>query len=103
MSGVQADEGGVRLNVKLSGREFPLLVTDISRIPKGPRRTHRLAHLATLGLCWERTVGGQDLVGCGRPEPGEDAAVPDIQGPSGYRCRLDSDQLAALLADERES
>jgi hypothetical protein len=102
VSGSETDEGDVRLNVKLSGREFPLLVGDISRIPKGPRRTHRLAHLATLGLCWERTVGGQDVVGCGQLVPREGAAV-DSTGSPGYRSRLDSDQLAALLADECES
>ena len=53
-------------------------------------------------LCWERTVGGQDVVGCGRVAPSEAAAAQDTPGSPGYRSRLDAVQLAALLADECE-
>lgn len=91
----------VRMNVKVSRRDFPLLTDEIARLPKGPRRTNRLAHLATLGLCWERAVAGmetshreasRELV----PLPGT-LALP-VGGPAQhYRNRLNAGQLAALL------
>lgn len=90
----------VRMNVKVSRRDFPLLTEEIGRLPKGPRRTNRLAHLATLGLCWERAVAGMDA---SLREPSHElaslssvVALPrDSAQP--YRSRLDASQLAALL------
>lgn len=91
----------VRMNVKMSRRDFPLLTEEIARLPKGPRRTNRLAHLATLGLCWERAVAGMDAR---RHDPGHELVSPSgvasvASGSSAepYRGRLDADQLAALL------
>jgi hypothetical protein len=89
----------VRMNVKMSRRDFPLLTDEIARLPKGPRRTNRLAHLATLGLCWERAVAGMDA------SLREAEHVPQpVVSPVGaqdrdrpYRNRLDAGQLAALL------
>jgi hypothetical protein len=91
----------VRMNVKVSRRDFPLLAEEIARLPKGPRRTNRLAHLATLGLCWERAVAG---MAASLREPSPELAplssvvvppVGDLAQP--YRSRLDAGQLAALL------
>jgi len=57
MSSEQLRKGpDVRMNVKVSRRDFPVLSDEIAGLPKGPRRTNRLAHLATLGLLWERAV-----------------------------------------------
>jgi len=91
----------VRMNVKVSRRDFPLLTEEIARLPKGPRRTNRLAHLATLGLCWERAVAGMDA---SLREPSRELAtlasvVASQVGDSAqrYRSRLDAGQLAALL------
>ena len=89
------------MNVKMSRRDFPLLTEEIARLPKGPRRTNRLAHLATLGLCWERAVASinatprefaRELV----PAP---SLAPEFAESSSqtYRNRLDAGQLAALL------
>ena len=91
-------EPDVRMNVKVSRRDFPLLTEEIASLPKGPRRTNRLAHLATLGLCWERAVAGLENV------PREKFRGP---GPAGvgsggtdaYRSRLDAAQLTALFDD----
>jgi hypothetical protein len=89
------------MNVKVSRRDFPLLTEEIARLPKGPRRTNRLAHLATLGLCWERAVAGTDA---SLHEPSRELvprssvvtpSVGDTAQP--YRRRLDAGQLAALL------
>ena len=88
----------VRMNVKMSRRDFPLLTDEIARLPKGPRRTNRLAHLATLGLCWERAVADMDATPRSEhvtlsvvlPMANGDAARP-------YSSRLDAGQLAALL------
>jgi hypothetical protein len=90
------------MNVKMSRRDFPLLTEEIARLPKGPRRTNRLAHLATLGLCWERAVAGMDA---SRHEPRQRelgppsgiAGVPAGGSAEPYRGRLDAGQLAALL------
>ena len=91
----------VRMNVKVSRRDFPLLTEEIARLPKGPRRTNRLAHLATLGLCWERAVAGmaaslrepaRELV-----PPSGAVAMPAEDPAQPYRSRLDAGQLAALL------
>ena len=89
------------MNVKMSRRDFPLLTEEIARLPKGPRRTNRLAHLATLGLCWERAVAGMDP---SLHEPGHElgppsgiAGVPARSPARPYRGRLDPGQLAALL------
>jgi hypothetical protein len=88
------------MNVKMSRRDFPLLTEEIARLPKGPRRTNRLAHLATLGLCWERAVAGMDAR---RHDPGHElvspsgAGVPARSPAQPYRGRLDPSQLAALL------
>lgn len=93
-------EADVRMNVKVSRRDFPLLTEEIARLPKGPRRTNRLAHLATLGLCWERAVASVDAM------PREPTLPPSVgaMSPSGlaqsYRSRLDAGQLAALLDGE---
>jgi len=89
----------VRVNVKMSRRDFPLLTEEIARLPKGPRRTNRLAHLATLGLCWERAVAGMDasLRECENVLP-RGAVAPGRQDRSGPYCsRLDAGQIAALL------
>jgi hypothetical protein len=89
------------MNVKVSQRDFPLLTDEIARLPKGPRRTNRLAHLATLGLCWERAVAGTDA---SLREPSRELVRLSsvVVPPSGdsahpYRSRLDAVQLAALL------
>ena len=95
----------IRMNVKMSRRDFPLLTEEIARLPKGPRRTNRLAHLATLGLCWERAVAGMDA---SLQEPRRElgppsgiASVPAGSSPEPYRGRLDAGQLAALLDGDR--
>ena len=92
----------VRMNVKMSRRDFPLLTDEIARLPKGPRRTNRLVHLATLGLCWERAVADMDATlrsECVTPSVVLATANADDARP--YLCRLDAGQLAALLdADE---
>lgn len=89
------------MNVKVSRRDFPLLTEEIARLPKGPRRTNRLAHLATLGLCWERAVAGMDA---SLREPSRElvslssmVVVPVVDPAQPYRSRLDAGQLAALL------
>lgn len=89
------------MNVKVSRRDFPLLTEEIGRLPKGPRRTNRLAHLATLGLCWERAVAGMDA---SLREPSRElasmssvVALPVGDSAPPYRSRLDAGQLAALL------
>ena len=91
----------VRMNVKMSRRDFPLLTEEIARLPKGPRRTNRLAHLATLGLCWERAVAGMNASlqdpGRERGSPSGIAGVPARSPAQPYRGRLDPGQLAALL------
>ena len=87
------------MNVKMSRRDFPLLTDEIARLPKGPRRTNRLAHLATLGLCWERAVAGMDgsLRECEHVlRPVVTAAGREDRGGS-YCSRLDAGQVAALL------
>jgi len=91
----------VRMNVKVSRRDFPLLTEEIARLPKGPRRTNRLAHLATLGLCWERAVAGLDA---SLSEPPRElvplssvVVLPVGDSAQRYRSRLDAGQLAALL------
>jgi hypothetical protein len=89
------------MNVKVSRRDFPLLTEEIARLPKGPRRTNRLAHLATLGLCWERAVAGMDASHRGSlrelvPLPSA-VALPMGGSAQPYRSRLDAGQLAALL------
>ncbi len=103
MSGAEHAGSGpdVRMNVKVSRRDFPLLTEEIARLPKGPRRTNRLAHLATLGLCWERAVAG---ISPGLREPASElvsmhsgTAVPTEDPAQPYRSRLDAGQLAALL------
>lgn len=86
----------VRMNVKVSRRDFPLLTDEIARLPKGPRRTNRLAHLATLGLCWERAVAGVGAVPCELTTVPSGAAPPNGSAQP-YRNRLDARQLAALL------
>jgi len=87
----------VRMNVKVSRRDFPVLTDEIASLPKGPRRTNRLAHLATLGLLWERAV----VDGAGAPPmavPPE--AAPRLPEGEGYRSRLDPVHLLALLDDD---
>lgn len=89
----------VRMNVKMSRRDFPLLTEEIARLPKGPRRTNRLAHLATLGLCWERAVSGMEArLSCERVSPPTARTVAEGSACSTpYSSRLDAGQLAALL------
>lgn len=94
----------VRMNVKVSRRDFPLLTEEIARLPKGPRRTNRLAHLATLGLCWERAVAGMDA---SLREPSRElvplssvVVLPVGDSAEPYRSRLDPGQLAALLESD---
>lgn len=87
----------VRMNVKVSRRDFPLLTEEIARLPKGPRRTNRFAHLATLGLCWERAVAGMDAMPGELVVPSRAAAMPPSGAAQAYRSRLDAGQLAALL------
>jgi hypothetical protein len=88
----------VRMNVKVSRRDFPLLTEEIARLPKGPRRTNRLAHLATLGLCWERAVSGMDAsLRCERVLTPVPAALADGARTDLYHSRLEASQLAALL------
>ncbi|WP_140636949.1 hypothetical protein [Methylibium rhizosphaerae] len=84
------------MNVKVSRRDFPLLAEEIARLPKGPRRTNRLAHLATLGLCWERAVAAVGAVPCDLMAP-PNGAVSSDSSTRAYRSRLDAGQLAALL------
>jgi hypothetical protein len=88
----------VRMNVKVSRRDYPLLTEEIARLPKGPRRTSRLAHLATLGLCWERAIG----TGASAPSvvPPVVKGAADTAAALTYRGRLDAGQLASLLADD---
>jgi len=90
----------VRMNVKVSRRDFPLLTEEIARLPKGPRRTNRLAHLATLGLCWERAVAGVDAMPRELTLPSTVGTVPSDGSAQSYRSRLDTAQLAALLDGE---
>lgn len=92
----------VRMNVKMSRRDFPLLTEEIARLPKGPRRTNRLAHLATLGLCWERAVADMDAtLRSERVTPSVVLATANGDAARPYASRLDAGQLAALLdADE---
>ncbi|HET9644218.1 MAG TPA: hypothetical protein VFP68_12875 [Burkholderiaceae bacterium] len=96
-----SDAAEVRLNVKLSRRDHPILTEELARQPKGPRRTNRLAHLATLGLVWERWASGcsearhlLNVPGMATPTFPPGAAVQP------YQSRLDGSQLAALLDDE---
>lgn len=93
----------VRMNVKLSRCEFPLLTDDIARLPKGPRRTNRLTHLATLGLCWERALAGLETwsleVRHDTAPMRIDSAVPAGSTAQPYRSRLNVGQLAALFED----
>jgi len=98
-----AGEGAdVRMNVKVSRRDFPVLTDEIARLPKGPRRTNRLAHLATLGLFWERAVVGAEGA------PAQLAAAATLGGTASngpataYESRLDAGQLAALLEGDDE-
>jgi hypothetical protein len=88
----------VRMNVKVSRRDFPLLTEAIECLPKGPRRTNRLAHLATLGLLWERAVAGSEAVPPQAfPGPPSLGTLPSSMPAQGYRSRLDTALLAALL------
>lgn len=89
----------VRMNVKMSRRDFPLLTEEIARLPKGPRRTNRLAHLATLGLCWERAVSGMEArLSCEQESAPCSPAAAEVGVPTNPYCsRLDAGQLAALL------
>jgi len=88
---------GIRMNVKVSHRDFPALTEEIARLPKGPRRTHRLALLATLGLVWERAVA--DWTGRLPGVVPSSAQVPSPTGAStqAYQSRLDASQVAALF------
>ena len=90
------------MNVKMSRRDFPLLTDEIARLPKGPRRTNRLAHLATLGLCWERAVAGLDVSLRDREHvPPNAVSAPEREVQRGpYRSRLDECQIAMLLDGE---
>jgi hypothetical protein len=87
------------MNVKMSRRDFPLLTEEIARLPKGPRRTNRLAHLATLGLCWERAVSGMEARRPCEQEspPCSPTAAEGAARTNPYCSRLDAGQLAALL------
>jgi hypothetical protein len=96
-------ESDVRMNVKVSRRDFPLLTEEIARLPKGPRRTNRLAHLATLGLCWERAVAGTNTAVREPVAPPDVAAVMLSAVAPTYQRRLDAGQLAALLDGENDS
>ena len=89
----------VRMNVKMSRRDFPLLTEEIARLPKGPRRTNRLAHLATLGLCWERAVSGMEVrLPCEQELPPFSPTAAEGAAPTNPYCsRLDAGQLASLL------
>lgn len=89
----------VRMNVKMSRRDFPLLTEEIARLPKGPRRTNRLAHLATLGLCWERAVSGMEArQSSEQVSPSCSPVVAEGSALTNPYCsRLDAGQLAALL------
>lgn len=88
----------VRMNVKVSRRDFPMLTDEISSLPKGRRRTNRLAHLATLGLLWEQAVSPREgpSICAGHGCPG--VSMPGPAG-RGYDGRLPGDLLAALLDD----
>ena len=87
---------GVRMNVKLSTDEFPVLAAEMERLPKGSRRTCRLAHLATLGLLWERSLGGVAAVQIVCSSASSEAPAPASVTDS-YRGRLDVQQLEALF------
>lgn len=93
----------VRMNVKLSRCDFPLLTDDIAQLPKGPRRTNRLTHLATLGLCWERVLAGLETpsheVRHDTTPARTDSVIPAGGATQPYRSRLNVGQLAALLED----
>jgi hypothetical protein len=84
------------MNVKVSRRDFPLLTEEISRLPKGPRRTNRLAHLATLGLCWERAVASMEAMPQSLASP-KTPTSPRADLARAYESRLDPELLAALL------
>jgi len=88
---------GIRMNVKVSHRDFPALTEEIARLPKGPRRTHRLALLATLGLVWERAVA--DWTGRLPGVVSSSAPVSSLAGAATtqYQSRLDASQVAALF------
>lgn len=99
MSRPEAPPGGcdVRMNVKVSRRDFPVLAEEIVGMPKGPRRTSRLVHLATLGLFWERAIGGAEAPlpeRCSRHVVESNDATDAMQP---YRSRLGGSQLTALL------
>ncbi len=92
----------VRMNVKVSRRDFPVLTDEICRLPKGRRRTNRLAHLATLGLLWERAVchGERPLIDADWARRGEKACRPAARG---YVSKLPGDLVAALTNDGCDS
>jgi hypothetical protein len=92
----------VRMNVKVSRREFPVLTDEIARLPKGPRRTNRLAHLATLGLLWERAVAGSEAVPRESTGRSNVAPMPPTAAVPSYRSCLDAGQLAALIDGDGE-
>jgi hypothetical protein len=92
----------VRMNVKVCRRDFPVLTDEIAGLPKGPRRTGRLAHLATLGLLWERGVAETGATSRALAErPGSGPLHSDRAGQV-YRSRLDASHLAALLDGDAE-
>lgn len=97
------DRPDVRLNVKLSYCDFPLLSQELANVPKGPRRTNRIAHLATLGLVWENTK----LVDAGssiKPDSlMRDPSVETEPTSRAYQCRLDSSQVTALLGEDADA
>lgn len=99
MSEAQSRNGlDVRMNVKVSRRDFPVLTDEICRLPKGRRRTNRLAHLATLGLLWERAISQSETptIDAHRGHGGEILPCPT---PRGYVSRLPGDLVAALTDD----
>jgi hypothetical protein len=92
----------VRMNVKVSRRDFPVLTEEIARLPKGPRRTNRLAHLATLGLLWERAVATSEAAPRQFAAPPNAGPAPSSNAAQAYQSRLDAGQLAALLDGDAE-
>ncbi len=103
MSEAQSRNGqDVRMNVKVSRRDFPVLTDEICRLPKGRRRTNRLAHLATLGLLWERAVcqGESPVIDVDLARHEEKACRPAAHG---YVGKLPGDLVAALTNDGCDS
>jgi len=91
------------MNVKVSRRDFPVLTDEMAGMPKGPRRTNRLAHLATLGLLWERAVGSAEAMPPNFPLQASSGTQLSSGAAQVYRSRLDAGQLAALLEGDAEA